>query len=455
MKKSKRFFMTLLVALILLGFSGTSSAFDLSSITDKPVEFVKYVAKKLGFGDDDDIKSTDSEPENKTLAANETVESPYTSENKSKLYDSLNTGFDDEIFNAEYLKSSNDGLAQAFSLYGWQYLGDEANFNLVGENWNFRVVSKSGEIIAPFDFLNRKDRSAFESAIVPVWMTRMDYQANLPWESIPQLNVEFFLKSAFYSQYSFGSNDLSFEGIGDTSNLSPDIFGYGFSVSAPFNNSVLSLHGWYGEQSFSPTLSSLDDLRNNADLWLQMLDSGYYRGNNNLAAALSYKLPFMSFFHQGLSPTLRLETAYSFGSARSDFGGIENYDQWKVGMAYEGTNRVNLRNSSIGINWGVGYNYTVVTDDLNLENLGETYEAHSGNVYANTYWNNLKIYTMFMYLYDRETRESMTMLNATLSSGWRWSYGIRANFYYGNKDRDNDALSNKEQVSFTATYRWD
>ena len=164
----------------------------------------------------------------------------------------------------------------------------------------------------------------------------------------------------------------------------------------------------------------------------------------------------MSFFHQGLSPTLRLETAYTFGTTRSDYSGtIDNHDKWKVGMSYEGINRINLLHSSLKINWGIGYNYTTSVNDSNIENLGETFDSHSGNVYANTYWNNLKLYTMFMYLYDRETREGMTMLNATLSSDWRWSYGISANFYYGKKGRNDDTLNNTEQVTFTATYRWD
>jgi hypothetical protein len=68
----------------------------------------------------------------------------------------------------------------------------------------------------------------------------------------------------------------------------------------------------------------------------------------------------------------------------------------------------------------------------------------------------MKLYTMFMYLYDRQTRGSMTVLNATYSPDWRWSYGIKANFYYGDKDGDSKEFKEKsEVVSLTATYRWD
>ena len=81
-----RFFMILLVTVILLGSAGTSSAFDLPSITDKPIAFFKYVAKKIGFGNDDEIKSSDTESENKVLAADESSKSTYTSENRSKSY---------------------------------------------------------------------------------------------------------------------------------------------------------------------------------------------------------------------------------------------------------------------------------------------------------------------------------------------------------------------------------
>ena len=125
-------------------------------------------------------------------------------------------------------------------------------------------------------------------------------------------------------------------------------------------------------------------------------------------------------------------------------------------MAYEGNNRIDWL-SPYGINWGVGYNYTVTLDDLNiLDNLKEGHGSHSGNINANTYWFNMKLYTMFMYLYDRETRGSMTVLNATYSPDWKWSYGIKANFYYGKKDEEGNELDDtSELVTFTATYRWD
>jgi hypothetical protein len=62
-----------------------------------------------------------------------------------------------------------------------------------------------------------------------------------------------------------------------------------------------------------------------------------------------------------------------------------------------------------------------------------------------------------MYLYDSESRGGMTILNATYSPSLRWTYGIRANFYNGNKEINNEkgVIRNPELVSFTATYRWD
>lgn len=437
MKKTKVFFIAMLIAINLLGFSGTSLAFDMSKITSKPVEFAKYIAKKLGFGDSDEEKSKEIKPAQE-LAVKEPAESTYNPDSNTV---SLN-------YNAIDLNRSvfADGFSET---YGLQNDSEKINYYYGDEDWYFRIGSRTGEILTPF---------AYESSYIPVWQTKMEYLTDLPWGSFSQLSTELFLESSFSRQQTWGPDSTYLDSINETFGFGPDNMEYGLSINALVKDAKISLYGWHGND-VSPfgSVSLIDVQGASSDPLWQAFYSDYYQGSNNVAAAISYELPFMNFFHQGMSPKVRLETAYRFGANNFENGSlIEDRDQWKVGMAYEGNNRINWLNN-YGINWGIGYNYTVTLDDIDaMDNLRQSYSSHSGNINANTYWLNMKLYTMFMYLYDRQTRGSMTVLNATYSPDWRWSYGIKANFYYGKKDGDSEDFKEKsEQVTLTATYRWD
>ena len=439
MKKTKIFFMTLLVAIILFGFSGTSQAFDLSKITAKPAEFVKYISKKLGFGDSDEKKVKKAEPA-EDLTIKYPAEPPYNPENTTE-------SFDLDLSTIESPMSAvTDGFGKS---YGWQYYNENINFIYGSEDWYFRIGSRTGEIFAPFQY---------KSSNTPVWQTKVEYSTYLPWDSFSQLSAEIVFESAFSRQQNPESYGTRSNDINDTFSLRQENLDYGIRINALVKDAKIGLYGWsVNDESLLNQTFLLETQRSTPESLWRALNSDSYQGSNNLAATISYDLPFMNFFHQGLSPTVRLETAYSFGVNKSDYSGlIGEYEQWKVGMAYEGNNRIDWLNP-YGINWGVGYNYTVTLDDLDtLEDMRKGYGSHSGNINANTYWFNMKLYTRFMYLYDRESRGSMTVLNATYSPDWRWSYGIKANFYYGKKNGDSKELNDSsELVTFTATYRWD
>ena len=242
MKKTKVFFMTMLVAVSLLCFSGTSFAFDLSKITSKPVEWVKYAAKRLGFGDSDKKKKPEAEPEHKTVAVKESAESAYIPESNSEStdldpyeIDFESPFFDDDINN----KAFAEGLIPYYYLRGMQGSGAGVNYKYIDEDWYFRLNSSSVEIFAPF---------RFESPDVQTWLTQMEYGTELPWKSIP-FNVEFFLRSDFYHQQNLGLNDPGFEGINENFGFKQENLGYGFRVNTLFNDTMLSFYGWHGDDT--------------------------------------------------------------------------------------------------------------------------------------------------------------------------------------------------------------
>ena len=438
MKKSKLFFMTLFIAIILFGASNTSLAFDLSSITEKPAEFFKYIAHKLGFGDSDDEKLQGTEPSKEPTVNQLTQVIPYNPENDIDL-------FYPEFYRADYsMPFFYDGFTGS---YGWYDYNEKINFNYVNKDRYFKIGTGTGQILSPF---------TYNLSNVRVWQTRVEYLNNLPSKFLSQFNAELFLESTFFRQPAVEN----YGGYSDSvSNYNPGNMGYGFRINAVLENAKIGLFGWYGNHATPLNIFSMSGVHDTASnfLW-QALNAGYYQGRDNVAATISYQLPFMSFFHQGVSPTISLETAYRFGTNDYDSDNlIEGYDQWKVGMSYQGRNHIDWLNP-YGINWGIGYSYTVAIDDLdNTDYLQHRYSSYSGNINANTYWFNMKLNTMFMYLYDRRSRSSMTVLNATYSPDWRWSYGIKANFYYGKKDGDSKELKNIPELvtTFTATYRWD
>ena len=435
MKKAKIFFMTLLVAVNLLGFSGTSHAFDLSKITAKPVELYKYIVQKLGFGDDEEEEQKAKPSE--IITVKESENASYYPERKRE---SIDTGF--YAFGASMpLFSDESG-----NTLGWKTYNEETSYNFGSEDWYLRVGSRAGEIYTPF---------AYESSSTQLLQTKVEYLTVLPWDSLSQLNAELFIESAFSQQQSIESNRPGPEYINKTLGLGSENMGYGVRINALVKNAKIGLYGWYGNDIGSSSL--LESQGTSSDYLWRALNSDYYQGSNNVGASVSYELPFMSYFHQGMAPAIRLETAYRFGANEYENSSlVKGYDQWKVGMSYEGNNRLDWLNT-YGINWGVGYNYTVTLDDQDrMDNWRQGDGSHSGNINANTYWFNMKLYTRFMYLYDRETRGSMTVLNAIYSPDWRWSYGIKANIYYGKKEGERKFMDeNPEVVTFTATYRWD
>jgi hypothetical protein len=344
MKKTNIFFMKLLIGIILLGFSGQSSAYDLSKWTSKPVEWAKHVAQWFGYGDKD---------ENKPVSASPVI-----------------------VVNTSDTQTKNEYTVTA---------------------------------------TNTRDMSG-------------------------QINSDLY---NYMETFGF-SNEI------------PD---YSIRVSGPFNNTTLDLYRWYGD-----TINPLGIKDNNFDsqtvsAFEQQLRYGIDEGT--VAARFSYNLPFFNILHQGIEPSVNIESSYRLGSSQPSYSVSRLKDstdyRWKTGISYKGKNLINLPVSPVAINWGIGYDYKVATD--NYDALGNGYEAHdyhSGNIFAGSYWYNLKLYTMFMYLYDSKSGSGMTSLNATYSPSLRWTYGIRANFYSSKKEVNGKGINiNPELVSFTATYRWD
>lgn len=245
----------------------------------------------------------------------------------------------------------------------------------------------------------------------------------------------------------------------ETINFSQETPDYGIRVRGPLNNTSIDLYAWYGE-AINPLAVTDDNFGPLTAYALEQDMDSFNTRNGNVAARLSYHLPFLSILHQGMAPSVNIESSYRFDTQPSyAVSGLQKTSdyRWQTGVSYKGKNLINLPVSPVGINWGIGYDYTAGSDNYDaLENGYKTHNYHSGNIFAGSYWHNLKLYTMFMYRYDSQSNGDMTIFSATFSPSISWTYGIRANFYNGNKDDNRKGLnSNPEQVSFTATYRWD
>ncbi|MBN2418291.1 MAG: hypothetical protein JXL81_02820, partial [Deltaproteobacteria bacterium] len=136
MKKTRVFFMTLLVAITLFGFSGTSLAFELSDITAKPVQFFKYIVQKIGFGDDDEEKAQKAEavetPSDKQSSAD--IPYYYINDTESVYLD---------LYPADLIipLSSEWGTDK----YEWLYYHEKISYNYENKEWYFRIGSRAGK----------------------------------------------------------------------------------------------------------------------------------------------------------------------------------------------------------------------------------------------------------------------------------------------------------------------
>jgi hypothetical protein len=246
----------------------------------------------------------------------------------------------------------------------------------------------------------------------------------------------------------------------ETINFSHEMPDYSIRVSGPFDNTGIDLYAWYGDAVNDLEITDTNFVPLAASAIGQYRE-GYNSRNGNVAARLSYHLPFLTIFHQGMTPSINIESSYRFDNSHSSYtlsGLQETADyRWKTGVSYKGKNLVNLPVSPVGINWGIGYDYNAGSNSYNtLEKGYKPNNYHSGNIFAGSYWHNLKLYTMFMYRYDSQSNGGITTFSATFSPGIRWTYGIRANLYNGSNINNGKGInSNPEQVSFTATYRWD
>lgn len=259
---------------------------------------------------------------------------------------------------------------------------------------------------------------------------------------------------------SFGGLNLS--SLNDAGNSDRENLGYGLNISTGFYNTMVNLYLWYGNDRDISAPSTWSSAR----AWLQHVNNSSYFRSKNIAATWSKNLSFLSALHQGASPAIRLETAYKF-DIREDRNTvfhssdrINEYDRLSFGMAYEAKNNIGWLNPSGDINWGVGYSYkralniSEVISESNSDTFAD-YDSHSGNVNASTYWLNMRLMTMVMYLYDLQSKDSMTMMQANYSPDWRWTYGVRANFFSGERKSFLQWVEKSDLVTFSVTYKWE
>jgi hypothetical protein len=318
-----------------------------------------------------------------------------------------------------------------------------------------------------------------------------EYRTYLPWINETQIQVKFIfdpnlwlgknngiqnlesrvsgLRGLPLSEASFLNTGIStFDRSFNTDNLE-----YGLQISTLFYDSSVDLFFWTGRENspFTPlsafTFASPDPFRAHTTTLLQLDNSEYYSRNRNIAAAWSTDLSFLGFIHQGTAPKIRLETSYRSDEFKAMYdaslGSLNHqgeFNELSFGLAYEGRNKFELLDSSYGISWGFGYSYSralnvpEIIADTGFEFFDTSFGTHSGNINASTSWNNMRLMTKVMYLYDIQSKGGMTMMQANFSPDLRWTYGIKANFYDDTASALWPWADDSEHVSLSVTYKW-
>lgn len=318
-----------------------------------------------------------------------------------------------------------------------------------------------------------------------------EYKTYLPWVNETQIRVKFIFDPSLWSGKDIGYQSMeskvsglrglplsegNFLNSGISSfdrSFNTDNLGYGLQISTLFYDSSVDLFFWTGRENspFTPlsafTFSSPDQYWGHTTALLQLDNPEYYSRNRNIAAAWSTDLSFLGFIHQGAAPTIRLETSYRsdefkamYDASLGSLNHLGEFNELSFGLAYEGRNKFELLDSSYGISWGFGYSYSRALDvpeiiaDTGFEYFDTRIGTHSGNINASTYWNNMRLMTKVMYLYDIQSKGGMTMMQANFSPDLRWTYGIKANFYDDTASALWPWADDSEHVSLSVTYKW-
>jgi len=329
---------------------------------------------------------------------------------------------------------------------------------------------------------NRRDFSGitFAPLMSPIWLGK-DYNTDLSWMAIQQLRIEFVFDPNQWQGHDWKFNGLTSDDSGvwgspysdanfRNSNpaaidLRPDNFGYGLQINSLVYDTMVNLSLWYGSEGSAFTSLSSSSWNPTAAR-LQLVNNRFYSRNKNIAATLSKDLRFLNFIHQGISPTIRLETSYKLDVNKAVYTSpgvvsrVGGFDELNFGMSYEGKNNIEWLNPSYSISWGFGYNYSRVLDVPEIisaegsEKFDTKFGTHSGNINASTYWMNMRLMTMVMYLYDLQSKDGITLMQANYTPDLRWTYGLRANYLIGEGKTLRQWIEEPDLVTFSVTYKW-
>lgn len=505
MKKEIRRGLTLLV-LIPLNLFASNVLAKRYELLNKPLDLYGQVSQSFAFGWHDDF---DTETDINAAIWTGLVEGAYYPWEDFKLFGQfILTG--DLIYG---LKACDDLWRQKQFDQSWRELAlDDSYWQILKEfhaTWTpgyflFRIgkqIISWGQTdgirlmdqINPLDLRRGFADVEFETTIIPIWMLRADYFPPIETSWLQDLSAQFWLNpnAGFIPTQNVAAGNnvggiwapyvdipLPFPGktllgSADQQIDEPDEWSdgqeFGIRIQGVLDDTLISLNGFYGRENEPILLSagspSLEfDVVSGINL-LHPKEKGFYPDLRFVGATLSRDLTFRRKPLFGISPVVRMEAFYAFGSTfvSSDSAtGIETLEEhdelrWAIGLDWK-IRLPMLSPSGIIIQpqFFQRHIFSLPSKETLISTAGRVeQDNYAVTLFLQTAYLNERLPVSFFWLTD--IKNSAGFFKPTIGYLWdkNWTIETGAMFLYGDKESESyQVFDHKDYIYMTLTYKW-
>ena len=414
----------------------------------------------------------------------------------------------DDDWNAKGFDQSKDAL-NVDDEY-WQML-KELHVTYTPGNFFFRIgkqIVSWGEMdflrvtdqINPVDERRGFGDVEFESTIIPIWLVRSEYWAQVDSSWLTDLGFQFiFNPNADFipDQGMTTGNDAGgiwapnvvvpdgfgglmrigspVEDIEDPDEWDPDEFEFALKISATINDTILNLMGFYGRANAPSTINTgyvLDPAFPPA--WgvplltpdtdgigaMNLTYDGYYPRQKYIGASWTADLSSLTCDSLGgVSPVLRFEAMYEFDHVFKDSWETMRYesDFLRTGLGIDWKAKIPFLNSKSYINIMPQLFYDKIMDyPDDFELFYSPYDDFwSASLVLYTGYFNQKLQPELAMFYDITHDAYMILPSITYNPNVTWSFKLMAGFFGGDKEGLGlQPFENKDYIGFKIKYKF-
>jgi hypothetical protein len=497
----KNFLVSVLVAGLTIGLTVIPCMAIEFNLFGRPVHLTGYITQGAAFGLHDDY---DTEQGLQMVLMNLFAEADYRISDQLKFYGaSMLTA--DWIYQ---LKSGdNSWHDKLFAKSKGRLNVDDADWQLLKEahlTWTpgdfmFRVgkqIVAWGETdgfrlmdqINPLDQRRGFADVQFETTVIPIWLVRAEYHANIQSSWLQELGFQFifnpnaeFIRNQgiqpgndvggiwapnvlISGPFPFGEAHLGsiFNDIKRPKAFNHEGYEYGFRIKGAIKGAVISLNYYYGLDKdpvtqtapIFPKISVASD----GKLILHPFLQGKYPLFRFVGATFSRDItPLQASFLGGVAPVVRLEAFYAFNNTfATNINTLDKSDEframigadWKVKIPF--LNFQTYFTVSPQLYWRKIIDYPSIVEFSNLKK-----DNYATTLMVNTSYFHSQLTPVFFWMYDITTKSHFFKGELTYDYSDWWRFTLGSLVLTGEKKNQGFQLfDNKDQIYFKISYKF-